>query len=566
MTDSEFYRSLLRAYIDSANDGVFVLCDEMKFHVANPMLQSWLGTSEDSLTEHQCRRPITDFIGNDENSQFFVRNFEMAMAGHPVRFECFIHPPGTKARWIEISLNKVDLDAGEMFIGVARDITDRKKTEELIWQQANFDSLTGLANRRLFQDRLEQEIKKTHRAGLALALMILDLDRFKEVNDTLGHDMGDILLTETAARLNDCVREADTVARLGGDEFAIILGELDDLECVERIALSILQKLSEPFRLGDQIVYLSTSIGITFYPDDATVFDELLKNADQAMYDAKRQGRNRCSHFATSMQEAIQTRMWLANDLRSALGVLADNPFYLVYQPIVDLKTGVAHKAEALIRWQHPTRGLVNPVEFIPIAEETEMILEIGDWVFREAARQVVRWRASHHADFQISINVSPVQIHDMTHIHAWFDDLQKLGLSGQSIVVEITEGLLLDARTSVIEQLEKFHQAGIAVSLDDFGTGYSSLSYLRKFHIDNIKIDQSFVRNLAPDSDDMVLCEAMIAMAHKLGMKVIAEGVETSQQRDLLAAAGCDFGQGYLFSRPVAAEAFSELLDRHFN
>ena len=566
MTDSEFYRSLLRAYIDSANDGISVLCDEMKFHVANPMLQSWLGTSEDSLTEHQYRRPITEFIGSDENIQLFVRNFEMALAGQPVRFECFIHPAGTAARWIEISLNKVNLDAGEMFIGVARDITDKKKTEELIWQQANFDSLTRLANRRLFQDRLEQEIKKAHRAGLALALMVLDLDRFKEVNDTLGHDMGDHLLKEAARRLSDCVREADTVARLGGDEFAVILGELDDLECVERIALSLLKKLSEPFQLGDQVVYLSTSIGITLYPEDATGFDELLKNADQAMYDAKRQGRNRCSYYAPSMQEAIQTRMWLVNDLRSALGALADNPFYLVYQPIVELATGAIHKAEALIRWQHPTRGLVNPAEFIPMAEETEMIIEIGDWVFREAARQVACWRASHDAEFQISINVSPVQIHDMTHIHAWFDDLHKLGLPGQSIVVEITEGLLLDAGIGVTEQLQEFHQAGVAVSLDDFGTGYSSLSYLKKFHIDNIKIDQSFVRNLAPDSDDMVLCEAMIAMAHKLGMKVIAEGVETAQQRDLLAAAGCDFGQGYLFSKPVVAETFSELLDKHFN
>lgn len=565
MTDSEFYRNLLRAYIDSANDGIFVLCDEMKFHVANPMLQSWLGTSEDSLTEHKCRRPITDFIGNDENSQLFVRSFETVLTGQPVRFECFIHPAGTAARWVEISISKVNLDVGDMFIGVARDITEKKTSEELIWQQANFDPLTGLANRRMFQDRLEQEIKKSHRAGLTLALMILDLDRFKEVNDTLGHDMGDLLLKEAAQRLNSCVREADTVARLGGDEFAVILGELNDIDCVERIALSILQKLAEPFQLGDQMVYLSTSIGITFYPEDASGFDELLKNADQAMYAAKRQGRNRCSYYAPSMQEAIQTRMRLANDLRCALGALTDNPFHLVYQPIVELATGAIHKAEALIRWQHPTRGLINPAEFIPIAEETEMILEIGDWVFHDAARQVARWRISHHAAFQISINVSPVQIHNMTHIHSWFDCLQKLDLPGQSIVVEITEGLLLDAGSGVTEQLQEFHQAGMAVSLDDFGTGYSSLSYLKKFNIDNIKIDQSFVRNLAPDSDDMVLCEAMIAMAHKLGMKVIAEGVETSEQCNLLAAAGCDFGQGYLFSRPVSVEGFEGLLNRHF-
>ena len=564
MTDSEFYRSLLRAYIDSANDGIFVLCDEMKFHVANPLLQSWLGASEESLTKHGCRRPITDFIGNKENRQLFSRHFETVLTGQPVRFECFIHPAGTAARWIEISLNKVNLDAGDMFIGVARDITEKKKSEQLIWQQANFDSLTGLANRHMFQYRMEQEIKKAHRASLPLALMVLDLDRFKEVNDTLGHDMGDLLLKEAAQRLISCVREADTVARLGGDEFTVILGELNDVDCVERIALTILQKLAEPFQLGDQVVYLSTSIGITFYPQDATGFDELLKNADQAMYAAKHQGRNRCSYYAPSMQEAVQTRMRLANDLRSALAAPTDS-FRLVYQPIVELATGAIHKAEALIRWQHPTRGLIDPAEFIPIAEETEMILEIGDWVFRDAARQVARWRLSHHAAFQISINVSPVQIHNMTNAHNWPDYLQTLGLPGQSIVVEITEGLLLDASIGVTEKLHAFHEAGMEVSLDDFGTGYSSLSYLKKFNIDNIKIDQSFVRNLAPDSDDMALCEAMIAMAHKLGLKVIAEGVETPEQRELLAAAGCDYGQGYLFSRPVPAEDFEALLNRQF-
>lgn len=562
MIDSEFYRELLRAYIDSANDGIFVLCDEMKFHVANPVLQSWLCTSEDSLTEHKCRRPITDFIGSEDNRQIFTQHFEILLSGQPVRFECFIQPADAVARWIEISINKVNLDAGDMFIGVARDITEKKSSETLIWQQANFDTLTGLANRHMLQDRMKQEIKKAHRANLPLALMVLDLDRFKEVNDTLGHDAGDFLLKEATQRLSVCVREADTVARLGGDEFAVILGELNDTDCVDRIALLILQKFAEPFQLGDQKVYISTSIGITFYPEDASSFDELLKNADQAMYAAKHQGRNRCSYYAPSMQEAVLAKMRMANDLRYALGEMSSS-FYLAYQPIVALATGAIHKAEALIRWQHPTRGLINPAEFISVAEETQMIIQIGDWVFHEAARQVARWRLSHHQEFQISINVSPVQIHNTIKIQNWLEHLQKLNLPGQSIVMEITEGLLLDASTGVTEQLHEFHKAGIEVSLDDFGTGYSSLSYIKKFNIDNIKIDQSFVRNLTAESDDMVLCEAMIAMAHKLGIKVIAEGVETSEQRDLLAAAGCDYGQGYLFSRPVMADKFEMLLDR---
>ena len=564
MSDSDFYRNLLRAYIDSANDGIFVLCDEMKFLVANPLLQSWLDTTEDCLTEHGCRRPITDFIGSQDNSQQFIRQFELVLTGQPVRFECFIHPEGANSRWIEIGLSKVNLEAGDMFIGVARDITEKKKSEELIWLQANVDPLTGLANRRMFQDRMEQEIKKAHRTDLKVALMVLDLDRFKEVNDTLDHDMGDSLLKEAAQRLINCVREADTVARLGGDEFAIILGELHDANAVEIIALNIIQKLAEPFYLRDQAVYLSTSIGITFYPEDAASFDEILKNADQAMYAAKHQGRNRHSYFAPSMQIAVQSRMRLANDLRFAMSTPADS-FRLLYQPIVTLATNTIHKAEALIRWIHPQRGLISPAEFIPIAEDTQMILGIGDWVFNDAARQVALWRLSHHAAFQISFNVSPVQIHNMANFHHWFDHLQQLDLPGQSIVIEITEGLLLDANNDVTKQLMAFQKAAYEISLDDFGTGYSSLSYLKKFHIDNIKIDQSFVRNLAPNSDDMVLCEAMIAMAHKLGLKVIAEGVETIEQRDLLTAAGCDYGQGYLFSRPLPVDDFIILLDEQY-
>ncbi len=554
MTDSEFYRSLLRAYIDSANDGIFVLCDEMKFHVANNLFQSWLGVSEDRLTEHGFRRPITDYIGNEKSQQRFIEHFNFALTGRPSRFECLLHSPGANARWIEISLSKVNLEAGEMFIGVARDITEKKENESLIWRQANYDFLTGLANRHLFQDRLEQEIKKAQRARLPLALMVIDLDHFKEVNDTLGHDMGDCLLKEAALRLDCCVREADIVARLGGDEFAVILGSLSETECLERISQNILQVLAEPFRLRDQVVYLSSSIGITFYPQDASSVEDMLKEADQAMYAAKQQGRNRCCYYSPTMQEAMQQRMRLVNDLRAAV-VVPDDAFFLLYQPVVNLASGGIHKAEALIRWRHPTRGIVNPTEFIPVAEDTEMILQIGDWVFHEALRQVTRWRLLYHPEFQISVNISPVQIRHASHAYDWVDYLQKVDLPGQSIMMEITEGLLLDANRVVVAKLLAFHEAGMQVAIDDFGTGYSSFSYLKKFNIDTIKIDQSFVSSLTANSGDMALCEAMIAMAHKLGIKVIAEGVETAVQRDLLIAAGCDYGQGYLFSRPMPVE-----------
>ncbi|HLF97396.1 MAG TPA: EAL domain-containing protein, partial [Methylococcaceae bacterium] len=463
--------------------------------------------------------------------------------------------------WLTINTIYHDDGSPHRRIALFSDITQKKITEELIWQQANFDPLTGLPNRRMFHDRLEQEIKKAHRTTLPLALLFLDLDRFKEINDTLGHDMGDLLLKTAAQRLQGCVRETDAVARLGGDEFTVILNELEDTGSVERVAQEILRQLAEPFSLGSESAYVSASIGITLYPADAASGDVLIKNADQAMYAAKDQGRNRYHYFTPSMQEIAQARMRLANDLH---GALAGRQFWLAYQPIVELATGVIHKAEALLRWQHPARGPISPTEFIPLAEDTGLIVEIGDWVFREAACQAAHWRASHHGEFQIGINKSPVQFRSEHDNHAaWFDYLRQLGLPGQSMVVEITEGLLLDAGSAVTDQLLAFRDAGIQVSLDDFGTGYSALSYLKKFDIDYIKIDQSFVRNLAPASSDLALCEAIIVMAHKLGIQVIAEGVETQEQCNLLLAAGCDYGQGYLFSRPVTAEEFDAFLLR---
>ena len=443
-------------------------------------------------------------------------------------------------------------------VALFSDITQQKHSEELIWTQANFDPLTGLPNRRMFHDRLDQEIKKAYRSGLPLALILLDLDRFKEVNDTLGHDMGDLLLKDASQRLLRCVRDTDTVARLGGDEFTIILGELEDTDSAELVVKNILEKLSEPFQLKTKVAYVSASIGITLYPKDATKIDALIKNADQAMYASKHQGRNRHCYFTSSMQEAAQARMRIAEDLR---GALAANQFQVHYQPIIELNSGHIYKAEALLRWQHPQRGMVSPSEFVHIAEDIGLIAEIGDWVFKQAAAQAKQWRAQYHSDFQISVNKSPVQFYDNRSQEVWLQHLNELELPGESIVAEITEGLLLDASNVVKSQLLAFRDAGIRVSLDDFGTGYSSLAYLKKFDIDYLKIDQSFVANLAPSSNDKILCEAIIAMAHKLGIMVIAEGIETEQQRRLLHEAGCDYGQGYLFSRPIPAAAFEQLL-----
>lgn len=459
-----------------------------------------------------------------------------------------------------ITINTLCNTEGEVrHVGLFSDITRIKTSEALIWQQANFDMLTGLPNRHMFQSRLDLEIKKARQDQSSMAVLFVDIDNFQEVNDTLGHNLGDQLLVEAARRVRTCLSEADAVARISGDEFAVVVSDLSDAGSVETIVQQIMDAMSAVFQLGAEKSYVSVSIGISLYPEDAVNAENLLKNAGQAMYAAKSQGRNNFCYFTASMQQSAKNKRRLVNELREAL---EQEQFRLFYQPIVTLSNGALHKAEALIRWQHPSRGLISPAEFIPVAEEIGLITAIGDWVFREAATKAALWRSMYYAKFQISINVSPVQFrHFGANFEAWFQHLDQLELSGQSLVVEITEGLLLDVHASVTHQLLAFRDAGIRVSLDDFGTGYSALSYLKKFDIDYLKIDQSFVRDLSQDANDMALCEAIIVMAHKLGLKVIAEGIETEAQRRLLTGVGCDYGQGYLFSPPVSAEAFERRL-----
>lgn len=467
---------------------------------------------------------------------------------------------GIYAEWLSINTIYSDDGSAHRRVGLFSDITKKKEFEELIWREANFDLLTGLPNRRMFLNRLEEEIKKARRANMPLTLMFIDLDRFKEVNDTLGHDTGDLLLKEAAMRIRACVRETDTVARMGGDEFTIILCGQNEQNNIARVYTGILHKLAQPFFLRDEAAYVSASIGITVFPSDAHTIEELLKNADQAMYAAKSQGRNRYCYFTPAMQAAAQSRMRLANDMRIAL---AEEQFCLVYQPIVKLATGEIQKAEALVRWLHPEHGLVSPSEFIPVAEDTGLIVQLGDWVFREAATELKRLRKHFDPGFEISVNKSAIQCRADSNIQLdWAAYLRELDLPGQCITVEITESILLDAHKTVTEKLSGLRNAGMRVSLDDFGTGYSSLSYLKKFDIDYLKIDRSFICNLKKNSVDYALCEAIIVMAHKLGMKVVAEGVETVEQCDLLAEAGCDFAQGYLFSKPVPANELEKMLD----
>ncbi|QYF92782.1 EAL domain-containing protein [Massilia sp. PAMC28688] len=446
----------------------------------------------------------------------------------------------------------------QRMIGTVTDIAEKRRSEEIVWRHANHDLLTGLPNRRLFRDRLDLEIRKSQRSGLPLALLFIDLDRFKEANDLLGHTIGDQVLVEAARRICGCVRSSDTVARLGGDEFTAILAELDGAPHVDVVAEKINAALGEPFYLGNEVVYLSASIGVTLYPADAADAENLIRNADQAMYAVKNEGRNHFSYFTPSMQHEANERLRLISDLRVAL---ATGQLQVHYQPIIDLATGKVSKAEALLRWEHPVLGMIEPVRFIGFAEETGLISEIGDWVFREAAWCAREWGRRLGTPFTVSINKSPVQFISRLNEVSWPDYLAELGLTGTSVSVEITEGVLLDASPIVSAKLLQYHDAGIKVAIDDFGTGYSSIAYLKKFAVDFLKIDQSFVRDIGGNGGDRAIVRSIIAMAHELGLQVIAEGIETVEQKEWLIEGQCDFGQGFLFSRAVPASEFERLL-----
>lgn len=476
-------------------------------------------------------------------------------------FEVARKDPTGVTRWYSVSGEPLRGPGGSFlgYHGVGKDITEKKRAQDAVIRLAHFDRLTGLPNRTRFMERLSTEIQRAKRTGQQVGVMLLDLDDFKAINDTQGHDQGDLLLLQAAQRITNCLRETDVVARLGGDEFTVMVTAIDDATVTERIAEKIRVALATPFQLAAGMGFVSASIGIAIYPQDETQIDNLLKAADQAMYAAKSAGRNRTHFFTRELQVLAQHRQWLTRELHEAL---RHNQFSVAYQPIVSLQTGRCTKAEALVRWHHPTHGNISPAEFIGVAETCGLITPLGEWVFNQAALQVQHLRKSVDPGFQISVNKSPAQFSDADKaLVPWSNQLSALGLPGNSIVAEITEGLLLDDKPAVAQRLREFQVAGIQVALDDFGTGFSSLAYLQKHDIDYLKIDQAFVRNLSSGSRELVLCEAIVVMAHKLGLEVVAEGVETEDQLNLLRAAGCDYAQGYLFAKPMSAQSLGVYL-----
>jgi diguanylate cyclase (GGDEF)-like protein len=405
---------------------------------------------------------------------------------------------------------------------------------------------------------LQQAIERADRSDLLIGILFIDLDNFKRVNDQSGHSIGNKLLMETAARISSCLKTEDTAARVGGDEFVVILSDIKERFNLEKNCQRILKEIENPFTFGSDEFYISASIGIAVYPDVSNNHEELLNYADQAMSEAKKLGRNRIQFFTESIRAASLKRLSLTNDIRNAV---IEQQFVLYYQPINNLKNATIKKAEALVRWNHPLKGFVSPIDFIPLAEESGLINELGKWIFNQAIKDLLIIRESSGQDFQLSINVSPYQFNNPDNLLMWIDTIKAHDISGRCICIEITEGLLLEPSDTVISTISALRDAEIEFSIDDFGTGYSALAYLNKFHIEFVKIDKSFTQNLEAENYNAILCEAIIDMAHKLGIKVVAEGIETMSQKDLLSQFECDYGQGYLFAKPLPLSQLLEIL-----
>ncbi len=464
--------------------------------------------------------------------------------------------------WCELFVSPVWDEAGAVthFIGVARDITRRKSYEAELERLANFDTLTGLPNRSLLHDRLEQAIVHAHRDAKILAVAVLDIDGFKSVNDSLGHHIGDLMLHEVACRLSECAREGDTVARLGGDEFIIVMPELSKEEDAVVVAEKLLKVFSSPVRCGEHELFITASIGIAMYPRDGEDADSMLKHGDLALYRAKEKGRNGYQFYSPEMNQRVSECLSLGNGLHRAL---ERDEFLLHYQPQLDLRSGEITGVEALLRWRNTeSGGMVSPAQFIPVAEECGLIVPIGKWVLRQACLAARTW---HDRGFEITIavNISARQLREAGLVEAVRDALEAAGLEARYLELELTESILIDQAGFVSGVLQQLREMGVQLSIDDFGTGYSSLSYLKRFPITRLKIDQSFVRGVVSDPEDAAIVGAIISMAHNLRLKVIAEGVETAGQRDFLRARQCDEVQGYYFGRPVPAEEITVLLQQ---
>ena len=469
--------------------------------------------------------------------------------------------PQAATIWLELTYRVAMVEEGCFGVLVGRDITERKQAEDKANFLAHHDALTQLPNFLLLRDRLIQSIAFADRGTMKLALMVVDLDRFKTINDSLGHSVGDRLLVEVAKRLRECTRDTDTVCRQGGDEFLILLPNLADADASVSFLGTLMGRLLEPFRLDGHELTTSVSVGVAIYPDDGADFEDLQKKADMAMYRAKDAGRNTYRFFNQEMNDDAGERLTMHFGLRRGLEL---GQFVLHYQPQIEIASGALVGAEALLRWNHPELGLVLPGRFIPVAEESGLIVPLGDWVLREACREAARWQQPGTLGPVVAVNLSALQFKRGDIEHSVTEALELSGLDPGQLELELTESILIGDTENVLATVKRLKLMGVKLSIDDFGTGYSSLSYLKRFEVDKLKIDQSFIRDLATDSEDAAIVRAVIQMARSLGLRTIAEGVESKQVLDHLRIYHCDEAQGYFHGRPMPAEAFMAYLAAH--
>ena len=549
---------LARKVIEASLDGIMICNPKGLVEFVNPAFTHLTGYSFDEAVGQNPR-----FLQSGLHDRVFYEGMWAGLHAHGLwqgevwnrRKSGEIFP-----EWLTINVIRDDDGAITQYAAVFSDISERKRTEERIKNLAYFDVLTALPNRRLFTDRLQMAIAHAHRHGSQLAIMFLDLDLFKRINDSLGHGVGDQVLCEVATRLVHCVREGDTVARLGGDEFVVLLPELDHLEDVAKLADRVICQVKQPLKVDEQELYVTASVGIAIYPEDGLTDETLIKNADTAVYRAKDLGRNSYQLYTPAMNARSFEHLAMEAALRHAL---ERHEFVLVYQGKIDLLSRRMSGVEALLRWRHPEMGLVSPAEFIPLAENMGLISEIGAWVLRTACRQCQSWQQLGLPKVRMAVNVSTLQFREGDIVELVRRSLAESGLAPQYLELEITESVLMQRVEENALVLQQLRAMGVHISIDDFGTGYSSLSYLKRIPIDALKIDRSFVKDITEDGDGATIVSTIIDLAHNLKLRAVAEGVETQEQAQFLRARGCDEIQGFLVSRPVSAEDLISLFDR---
>jgi diguanylate cyclase (GGDEF)-like protein/PAS domain S-box-containing protein len=562
---------MYRYLVDSSPDIIYTLNHEGKFTFINDRAYQLLGYKREeligqhySILVHEEDLERARYVFNER------RVDERASRNVELRLKC--HAGANQERTFNNTLMTISLNAIGMHVpdqevkklefygtyGVARDITDRKRAEEVISYQAYHDILTDLPNRILFKDRLGLAVIQAKRKQTELAVMFIDLDRFKLVNDTLGHVKGDELLQQAAGRLKECLRRGDTLARQGGDEFTIVLPELRDRDDARMVADKFLEVLQDPFDLDGHAVHISASIGIAIYPTHGESIDELLRHADIAMYQVKGQGKNGHAFYDPTMQDVSHQKIALEQSLRRAL---EHEELEMYYQPQIDAISGRIVGAEALMRWNHPTRGIVSPGEFLPFAEENGLMLPISDWMIGALCRDMLQWKNIGGNQVRLSLNLSPQYLDRGDFFEKMRGALLRYGIAPSQIEVEITENICIRNPQHAIEQLNKLGQLGVSVAIDDFGTGYSSLAYLHRFPVHTIKIDQSFVKEIHDEHGHYPVVLAIISIARGLGLNLVAEGVETDSQARYLRSNGCLTMQGYLYHRPMPLPRFIDVL-----